>query len=728
MTSRQTPQFDRSFVLPAVALCLSLAFGCSSSTPSGNGEKGGASLGGASASGGRVGTGGSSAAGGTSGMAGQSGSAGQTAAGGAKGSGGAIGSGGASAMGGAAGAGGAARAGGTTGQGGLNGSGGTAGAGGATGAGGGTAVAGAIYVSPSGDDSNPGTLDKPLKTVAKARDMVRTKNSAMTADQLVYLRGGTYPLTEAVTFANADSGKDGHYVKYMAYPDEQPLVTGGKRITGWKVSDTAKNIYSADAGTTPFRQLYVNGVKAVRARTPNQGVNGGINFASTKDVDSTAHTILMDSSAVSNWKNFTKVEMHMMVGWAGTILRLASFTTSGATASVKFQPDEDAILFIRPNPSVNRDTKTRNYFFENALEFLDSPGEWYLDETSNTLYYMPRTSEDMSTVVVVAPMVETLVSVKGTSTTDQAAYLWFQGLTFAHSTYMRPSQHGYVDAQAGQYNITADANNNQTIGRPGAGVTVTNANHIQFERNLFTQMAATGLDLISGTHDNAIIGNVFTDIGGSGISVGKFTANETTEYHIPYNPTDANEICTNDTVKDNYVHDVTTEIQGGCGIVGGYPRGIHIEHNEVAYVNYSGISVGYGWTGAANAMSNNIIQYNDVHHVTQILADGSSIYTLSNQGPASKIEYNYVHDFGQSKWADFCCVHGLYLDEGSTGFSVAHNLLSNSPTDVFQNRNGSNTVDDNSGNPSGAANTKATAGIEPAYADIKTRTAPIPTF
>ncbi len=593
---------------------------------------------------------------------------------------------------------------------------------------GGIETSGPLYLSPTGDDSNPGTVGKPLRTLAKARDKIRSLNGSMTADLMVYLRGGTYPLTETLTFTNADSGRDGFYVKYVAYTGEQPLVTGGKRITGWKVSDAAKNIYSADAGTTPFRQLYVNGVKAVRARTPNPAADGGFNFARTTGVDANAHNIQVDSSAISNWKNFTKVEMRMMIGWAETVLRLASFTTSGNTAYVKFQADEDAILFLRPNPSVTRDTTTRNYYFENALEFLDSPGEWYLDESTNTLYYMPRTGEDMSTVAVVAPMNETVVSVKGTSTTDQAAYIWFQGLTFAHSTYMRPSQHGYLDAQAGQYNITVDANNNQTVGHPGAGVTVTNANHIHFERNIFTQMAATGLDLVSGTHDNTIVGNVFTDIGGSGISVAKFGANESTEYHVPYNPTDTNEICTNDILKDNYIHHVTTEIQGAIGIVAGYPRGLHIEHNEVAYVNYSGISMGWGWNASANAMSNNIIQYNDIHDVTQLLADGSSIYTLGNQGPDSRVEYNYVHDFGQSKWADFCCIHGLYLDEGSTGFSMQHNLMSNSPTDVFQNRTGTNTVTDNSDNPSGAANTKATAGIEPEYTDIKKLVAPVPTF
>jgi hypothetical protein len=126
-----------------------------------------------------------------------------------------------------------------------------------------------------------------------------------------------------------------------------------------------------------------------------------------------------------------------------------------------------------------------------------------------------------------------VVSIKGTSTSDQAGYLWFQGITFAHSTFMRPSQSGFCDAQAGQYNLTATSDNKQTIGRPPAGVSVTNANHIHFERNIFTQMGATGLDFVSGTHDDMIIGNVVTEIAGNGISIGKFAASDTTEYHVP---------------------------------------------------------------------------------------------------------------------------------------------------------------------------------------------------
>jgi hypothetical protein len=656
-----------------------------------------------------------------------------TANGGATGLGGAAGRGGMTGTGGAAGRGGATGAGGTTGPGGTPGSGGStgrgggSGAGGVTGAGGGTAEPGAIYVSPDGDDGNPGTLDQPLKTIAKARDLVRTKNSAMTADVIVYLRGGTYQQTSTLTFGNADSGTGGFYVKYMAYPGERPLITGGKPITGWK--DAGNGLFSASAGTTAFRQLYVNGVKAIRARTPNLLANNVANFNRLSGWDKNANNLQVPSSAVADWKNLTKVEMHVMIAWGDSVLRIASITNSGSTALVKFQSPESPMVFIRPNPRMDQVGwgSGRAYYFENAMEFLDQAGEWYLDEGTSTVTYKPRTGEDMATATVIVPAIETIMSVKGTSTSSQASYLWFQGLTFAHSTFMRPSQYGFLDGQAGQYNLTAESNNNQTVARPAAGVSVTNANHIHFERNLFTQMGATGLDFVSGTHDDMIVGNAITDIAGNGFSIGKFTASETTEYHVAYNPSDKNEVCTRDTFKDNYVNAVTTEFQGGCGIAAGYPAYLLVEHNEVSHTNYTGISVGYGWTASTTAMTNNKINYNNIHHVNEILTDGGAIYTLSNQGTGSEIQYNYIHDYACSKWADYGC-NGLYLDEKTSGYTVAHNVMVNCPTNVAQNQTGSNTITDNGGNPQGAQNTIATAGIESAYADIKNLTVPVAKF
>ncbi|HVV52374.1 MAG TPA: right-handed parallel beta-helix repeat-containing protein [Polyangia bacterium] len=687
------------------------------------GSAGNTSVGGASGNSGGAGAGGASGEGGSGsgGVPGAGGSAtGGSATGGSGGFAGAAGHGGTGGVGGGPGTGGSTATGGAVGSGGTSGTGGGAGAGGAGSA--------AIYVSPSGSDTNPGTLALPIHTLTKAQSLVRTMNGAMQSDITVYLRGGTYPVTSTLVFSNADSGQNGHYVKYLAYPGEQPLITGGQPITGWTASSGGNGVYMAGGITTPFRQLYVDGVKAVRARTPNLGSNGALAFNRLTGADDTNQNIQVASSEVASWNNFTKVEMHVMIGWGDSTLRLASYTTTGSTAYLKVQSPESTVVFVRPFPHLGGQfggfTK-HCYYFENALEFLDQPGEWYLDEGKGVLSYKPRSGEDMSKAVVVAPMVETIVSIAGASTTSQAGYLWFQGITFAHSTYMRPSQSGFLDAQAGQYNLTATSDNKQTVGRPPAGVSVMNANHVHFERNVFTQMGATGLDFVSGTNNDTIIGNVVTDIAGNGISIGKFTASDTTEYHVPYNPTDKNEICTSDTIKDNYIHNVTTEFQGGTGIAAGYPRQVDIEHNEVAYTNYTGISVGYGWTSSVNAMSNNIINYNNVHHVTQILADGASIYTLSNQQPTSQLEYNYLHDYSTSPWADYGD-QGIYLDEQTSGYTVAHNAMVNAPTNVAQNDTGTNTITDNPA--SNASSVTSMAGIEASYADIKTTTIPVPSF
>jgi hypothetical protein len=727
-------------LLFAVGLCLSAACG---SSPAGGGSGGSVGSGGSSAHGGEIGSGGTVGSGGQTGSGGAPGTGGGSGGAIATGGGAGHGSGGTTATGGTTGSGGAGgghggnggtpATGGTTGSGGAGGRGGSGGGGSggnggmtATGGAGGAVASGAIYVAPSGDDSNPGTMAKPLRTVSKARDLVRGMTAGMTADITVYLRGGTYPQTSTLTFSNADSGQNGHYVKYLAYTGEQPLITGGQPITGWTAS--SNGVYTTSGITTPFRQLYVNGVKAIRARSPNLGTNGALAFNRLTGADDTAQNIQVASSEVSNWNNFTKVEMHIMIGWGDSIVRLASSTTSGSTATLKIQSPESTIVFPRPFPHLGGQfggfTK-HCYYFENALEFLDQPGEWYLDEGKGVLSYKPRSGEDLTKVTVVAPMVETVVSIAGTSTTSQAGYLWFQGITFAHSTYMRPSQAGFLDGQAGQYNLTATTDNKQTVGRPAAGVSVMNANHIHFERNIFTQMGANGLDFSSGTHDDMVIGNVVTDIAGNGISIGKFTASDTTEYHVPYNPTDKNEICTSDTIKDNYIHNVTTEFQGATGIAAGYPKLLDIEHNEIGYTNYTGVSVGYGWTNTVNAMSNNYINYNNIHHVTQVMADGAAIYTLSNQQPASQVEYNYIHDYQTSQWADYGD-QGIYLDEQTSGYTIAHNAMVNAPTNVAQNNTGTNTITDNPA--SNSSSVTSMAGIEASYADIKTTVIPVASF
>ena len=577
-------------------------------------------------------------------------------------------------------------------------------------------VQASYYISPTGNDDNAGSVDAPFKTVKKACDVVQSINKDMTGDIIVYLRGGMYIIDSTIHIGNSLSGTNGYTVKYVNYNNEIPIISGGKIITGWTMSDPAKNIYQATGVNFNFRQLYVNNEKAIRARTPNMESGNKPNWWKLTGVDGNGKNVQVENSKISNWNNFKNVEMQLILCWGDNTLRLDSYTTSGSTAYIKFQNPEQDILFQRPNPGFVFCPQQR-YYFENAYEFLDSEGEWYLNQTTKTLYYKPRAGEDMKTATIIAPNVETLLSIKGASTSDQVHNITFSGIHFLHANYLRPSNYGFLDAQAGQYNVSAFSNNNQYVARPGAGVYVACANHIRFERNVFRYMGATGLDFHYGTHDDMIVGNVFTDIAGNGISIAKFTQDTTAEYHATYNPSDINERCVSDTIRNNYIYNVTTEMYGCCGIACGYPRMVNIVHNEVCFTSYTAISVGYGWTSGANPMTNNHIDSNDVHHYALMLGDAGGIYTLSNQGQNSTMNYNYLHDYFKVAWADNG-INGIYLDEQTSGYNITGNVFVNGIGDqkVHRNQAPNNTESNNDGT---SPTTIANAGIETAYQDIK---------
>ena len=115
----------------------------------------------------------------------------------------------------------------------------------------------AYYVSPRGDNANPGTESQPFRTIRKARDAVRARNQNMAGDITVYLRQGTYELDETLLFEPQDSGTNGHQVIYKSYPGETASLCGGKRITGWERDSGSR--WKARTDVANFRQLYVGG-------------------------------------------------------------------------------------------------------------------------------------------------------------------------------------------------------------------------------------------------------------------------------------------------------------------------------------------------------------------------------------------------------------------------------------------------------------------------------------
>ena len=553
----------------------------------------------------------------------------------------------------------------------------------------------ALYVSPTGDDTGIGTIGAPFRTLARARAEVRTLVATMAADITVYLRGGVYPVTATESWVTADSGLNGFTVVWRNYPGEIPRLSGGVTITGW--SDQGGGIWRA-ATSLSFRQMYVNGTRAIRARTPNVG-----SYYTLASWNTGAETITMQTGTVASWGNLTQVEAVILgKGVNECHLRIAS--RSGDTITP--QATERTRIFDQVYPP----KETRPYFFENALEFLDQDGEFYLDTVNDFVYYNPRSGQDMTTAVVYVPQVERLLSIAGTSG-DQIHDLQFYGLYFEHSTYLTPDTEGHIGDQASTIFLEvlpADEITSYPSGRLPAAVHVEYADDLRFERNVFRHCGASALNLYQGVTDAVVIGNVIHDCSGSGISVDLALLGNTANANIP---------CRRVTVSNNYLTQTGQDYYHSVGIMFGYVDEGIIEQNECTDMPYIGITVGWGWSYESNTMDTNIVRRNEVWNVCKLMSDSSGIYTLSDQN-GGLIEHNYIHDIVRNSVAGAFNISDIYLDEGSGDITVQNNVCTgDGDTFVFQNANGSNVTlsNNDASDPGGVI---SGAGLTAPYADI----------
>lgn len=603
------------------------------------------------------------------------------------------------------------------------------------------AFAAQIWVATNGNDANPGTKDAPKLTIGsalrQAREMRRLKDPSIADGIYILIENGEYILDEPLFVRPEDSGTASSPMVIENAPGASPIVSGGVYINNWHKASghipglplqAQGKVWEAPApqvggNTLLFRQLWVNEKKAIRARDADAD-------------DDMSHILSVDKQKQEIWisipktglpKNPDQMEMVIHQMWAIANLRIKSITIDGNKAGLTFYQPESRIEFEHPWPApvIDKDHKMNGnsaFYLVNSLAFLDRPGEWYEDIKAGKIYYLPRKGEDMRNAKVIAPSIEELVEVKGTADRP-VSYVYFNGIKFENTTWLRPSLSGHVPLQAGMYLLDAyklkikgtpeksGLENQAWVGRPPAAVEVNYANHVDFSDCTFSHLASTAIDYKRGTHDDEIKGNLFEDIGGSGILIGVFS-DEGFEAHLPYNPSDSREICTNEHIIDNLIDDVTNEDWGCVGIGAGYVKGIKIEHNEVCDVSYSGISVGWGWTKAANAMSDNIIRANKVHHYAKHMYDVSGIYTLSAQ-PRSMIDSNYVDSIYKVPYAhDPQHWFYLYTDEGSSFFTVKDNWC---PAEKFlKNANGPGNVWENNG-PQVAENIRQSAGLQQSY-------------
>ena len=568
-----------------------------------------------------------------------------------------------------------------------------------------------IYVSPTGNDNNAGTRQAPLATVSaalrKARELRRLQDPSIQNGIHIIVAGGSYYLQEPVFIRPEDSGTINSPTYIEAAAGEQPVLSGGMEINGWKpLSDkiaglskiAQQHVWVADipylGGRPPeFRQLWVNDQKAIRAKDCN-----GDTMNRILSWNHRTQQCWIPTPAITSLQQEHGLEMFIHQWWAVATLRIKEMKFAGDSTLLSFHQPESRIQSEHPWPApwISSETGNSAFYLTNALPLLDEPGEWHLDISSRKLYYWPRQNEDLRKAKVIAPVMETLLRMEGTI--DRlVSNVYVKGISFQHSSWLRPSQQGHVPHQAGMYMLDAyklkipgtpdkaSLENQAWVGRPAAAVQISFTKNAQFQNCSFTHLASTGLDFGKASSDSRVEGNLFRDIGGTAILAGVFS-DEATEVHLPYQPKDERELCSGLQIVNNLITDVTNEDWGCVGIGAGYVSGISIEHNEISNVSYSGISVGWGWTKTSNAMKNNRVVANKIHHYGKHMYDVAAIYTLSAQ-PGSLISENYIDSIYKAPYAHIPS-HWFYLytDEGSSYITIKDNWCPSSK--FLQNANG----------------------------------------
>lgn len=598
-------------------------------------------------------------------------------------------------------------------------------------------LAGEIWISPKGSDFNDGTRQSPKATLTsalrQAREWRRTEDNRIQGGITIYMEGGTYAFHEPVFIRPEDSGTKESPTIIRSVGDEKVILSGGISINGWKKQG---KVWVADVPVfngrpLDFRQLWVNGKKAVRARDVEdfEKMNRICSVDEKNEilyVPVVSIRRLIDNKGNLKAK-YAEMVLHQM--WCVANLRIRSVEVQGDSAAIRFHQPESRIQFEHPwpRPMVTTDGHNSAFYLTNARELQDVPGEWYHDIDARKVYYYPREGEKMQEAEVIVPAVETLVRVEGTLDRP-VCHIRFEKITFSYTTWMRPSEKGHVPLQAGMYltdgyridpkmqrnYLNHPLDNQGWLGRPAAAVRVVAAKQIDFERCRFEHLGSTGLDYEEAVQGGVVRGCLFRDIAGNGLLVGSFSpaAHET---HLPYDPADRREVCTQQHINNCYFTEIGNEDWGCLAIAAGYVGDVNIEHNEISEVPYSGISLGWGWTQTVNCMRNNRVHANLIHHYAKHMYDVAGIYTLGSQ-PKSYVTENCVHSIYKPGY-----VHDpnhwfyLYTDEGSSFITVRDNWTEGEK--YLQNANGPGNVWENNG-PKVDSVIRERAGVEAAYKDL----------
>ncbi len=527
-----------------------------------------------------------------------------------------------------------------------------------------------LVVSPQGDDKWSGKLaepnaegtDGPLATINEAKERLKKLKDidcggdadCVLTDLTVWLRGGTYFLENTLEYTAADLGN----YAYKAYPGEIPVISGAVPVSGW-TPETVNGIqmWTANVSTSGdnwyFNILYKGDATLPRSRYPKTGEMAVQSIIDAERMHPESDYFKGDTSFNANpsdlqpFTNIKDIDVRILHYWKDELIPLESCNT--ATGYIKLS--KPTSMTVSPGD---------RYFFENVFEALSVPGEWYLKRDTGKLYYIPQPSDDISTTVLYAGKLETVIKIDGVSGIS------FNGISFRDT---------------GWNIVPVELENSQAAWGVASAILATNANNISFIGCVLQNIGASGIKIGDNTKNCLVKSCLLRNIGGTGIFIEGGNVQ-------PEDPAITKDIV----VTDNHIYKYGRIFNNAIGVLLINARNCEISHNEIHDGFYTGISSGWVWGYSYNVTDYINISDNLIYDIGQgWLADMGGIYTLGMQ-PHSFITGNVIHDVGCYSGGSGYGGWGIYLDEGTSYMTVKNNIAYNCSSQGFHQHYGKNNL------------------------------------
>ena len=429
------------------------------------------------------------------------------------------------------------------------------------------------YVATYGDSTNVGSFNYPFSSIQQAANV-------MNAGDICYIRQGVYH--ENIKLESKD-GSSGSPIVFSAYNDERVVLDGTVPINStWSIFNG--NIWVAEIDYDIW-QLFVDYQEMVMARWPNAFFEDG----SIWDKESNwAHgTIDLDENAYENGM--------MIDNPHGEIsLENIGFNVEGATAILNvgsFKTYTREILNHNGNtfyyePVDLWKTKHHDYFLENKIEFLDSPGEWFYDVDSSLVYFWAPNNANPNNLNIRGKVQSYAFEI------IDSDYIEIRDLEFFGTTFKFENS---------DYSIVDHCN----LVYPSCYKRMLGVVDTQPEMSIFTSSS-----------NCKVINSAFRFIDGSALEM--YSGNNTIEncyfYHIDYTATDLNGL-------------MTTIQMGGSNNI--------FRRNTMHRM---------GASATLNPGNSAIIELNDMSDSGHMQSDGALVQCMVGQQPNVQIRYNWLHD------------------------------------------------------------------------------------